>query len=107
MKYRNTVFSFLLYVAFLDCRINFLDCVRYYASRFLGGIKDIVTFVRIILRKKINRMLYVVTVYTNTHTYTRIQIDYLIPESVYWLAMNIFTVLIIISSHCMALLDMR
>lgn len=41
------------------------------------------------------------------HTHTRIQIDYLILESVYWLAMNIFTVLIIISNHCMALLDMR
>lgn len=45
--------------------------------------------------------------YIYEHTHTHIQIHYLTPESVYWLAMNIFTAFVIISDHCIALLGTR
>lgn len=45
--------------------------------------------------------------HVHEHTHTRIQIHYLILESVYWLAMNITFTVLIISDHCIALLDMR
>lgn len=105
----ETRFSpFLSCVAFLDCRINFLDCSILRFASLWGDKKQLraVPFAQIVQRRKLREKCSMIT-YIHEHIHTRIQIHYLTLESVYWLAMNIFTAFVIISDHCIALLDMR